>query len=159
MESRPWLYLRIWVDSWQKKWRNPFHKCASELTAGSQSWLQDCTSAWSTEFVFLVPFSTSNHTGTQDQTSYWRNKSHARIILRAYPRTSWPSLPPSFQISRVLYMATIGDNLQRPTTSSYRHGERWREISPWKAENLAYKAGIRWKLDRNQEAKRDRHTL
>ena len=91
METRPWLYLIIWANSWQQKWGNPFRTCVDWLMVGlkSRSWY--FTNIWSMDIVYPVLCRTGIWTGNW----VWWNKSRTIIVLRTPAQNyfvSWPTL-------------------------------------------------------------------
>ena len=98
--------LWIWVNSWQRKWMNPFCTCVAGLTFGSQLRLRVHTQKWYEEIYSPVPCGTGIRNGSLNCASGWRNKPCAIIILRANPQTIFlhpcdtpppPPLPTPFQ--------------------------------------------------------------
>ena len=80
-------YYQIWVNSWQRKWMNPFLTCEAGLKVGLHLRSRGNNHEWSTDINSPVPYSTRSLTGTWHQASVWNNKSCARNISQAHP---WP---------------------------------------------------------------------
>ena len=74
LESMPWLWFWIWVDSCQQKWNKPFFTCVDGLAIGSKLRLWDCTHVWSGELVSTPPYGTGNMNGNRFWVWDWRNK-------------------------------------------------------------------------------------
>ena len=95
LERMPWSYSKIWVNSWQWKWKNPFFACMAGLTVGSQPHSRDLTNIWYGDIVYLVSYRKGIPTGNQGQVWYWRNKSHAITFSRTLAHNYFFSRPTS----------------------------------------------------------------
>ena len=105
LEMRPWSYLLIWVDSRQKKRKNPFRTFVAGLMIGYQLRSQDPTHIWSMEIVCPVPCWTGIQNGNQVRVWDWLNKLCARVVLRTHPQNSFiywlTSYFPPFSIVKI----------------------------------------------------------
>ena len=85
LERKPWSYSWIWVNSWQRKWSNPFCTCKAGLT----NQMQDRTPVSSAELVSPVPCGTGSRTRNWVWVWGWRNILPAIIVSRTPAQNSF----------------------------------------------------------------------
>ena len=150
--------LRIWFESWHRKWSNPFCMQNVELTAGSQLCSRYCTPVLSAESIYHVPSRTGIWNRNRFWVWFWRNKLFTRIFSRTPAQTYFvfcltSNFHPFLDIAMCAhYTSTIdGEILQ---------GFEHRQLQKMKAEERYWHKQLKiWRkkkgLVRKQEEKRD----
>ena len=103
---RPKLYLPLWVDSWPRKWMNPFCTSQAGLTYGFKLRLQGRTPGYSMELKPQVPCGPGNQSGHRAWYWVWHSKYFAPKPHRVHLRKLTHSNPPLLLVLRHLAQHT-----------------------------------------------------